>query len=182
MLHRCTHTHIHRLVSVWCVTYSWLYVCSQIAMCSTLVPGRCWNLWFWFKRQLYPLPWVLSLSLFLFMLLFYLNNVLLSFTWILAMIASASSLGINCSKISRRKTISICKPSPSQFQPKWTAVGPPPPPPPQWLWNPKPAEPRNWGGQSWSHLQWRTYQFLMPCRLYHPEMRLKPNIWDPNEV
>lgn len=128
MLHRCTHTQIHRLVSVWCVTYSWLYVCSQIAMCSTLVPGRCWNLWFWFKRQLYPLPWVLSLSLFLFMLLFYLNNVLLSFTWILAMIASASSLGINCSKISRRKTISICKPSPSQFQPTWTAVPHPPHP------------------------------------------------------
>ena len=113
-------------MSVWCVTYSWLCVCSQIAMCSTLVPGRCWNLWFWFKRQLYPLLWVLSLSLFLFMLLFYLNNVLLSFTWMLAMTASALSLGIKCSKISSRKTISICKPSPSQFQPKWAAIPHPP--------------------------------------------------------
>lgn len=182
-----TLVHTHTFVGpcpcgVWLC--SMLDVCPQIALCWTLILEGCWKPLSPIWETVTPLPWVLSLSLFLFMLLFYLNNGLLSFSWILVVITSVLSPGIKCSKRDGEKQIhthihthTTISPVPD---PNGTPV--PHPAPLPWLWSPSPAEPRNWGGHSRAHLQLHPYQFLMPCRLYHPEMRLKPNVWDPNEV
>ena len=181
----------------------------------TLVPGGCES-WFPLKRQLYPMLHVLSLSLFLFMLLFYLNNVSLSFTWVLTMIAVALSPGIRSLKTARWKTyihICICTCiyvyihtcmfmciyisdiylmymythtlTKNTISPVLDQTWSPIPQP-----HPTPADsgvqtqlsPETGEGRVGPQLQLHMYQFLMACWLCHPEMRLKPNVWDPNEV